>query len=141
MPWDVRYYRAVDDSVPAFDFLLACPTAVRATMLAVLDAVAAAPPPRFSGGGLWEAMHGAMHGYYEVRKGGSPNRTQYRPFCLLENPADGSELRRRGLSQPAIVVVTGLMKPWMTTLSAADYSAVRALGSDHLAQLPRRIAE
>ncbi len=141
MPWDVLYYRAVDDSVPAFDFLLACPTAVRATMLAVLDAVAAAPPPRFSGGGLWEAMHGAMHGYYEVRKGGSPNRTQYRLFCLLENPADGSELRRLGLSDPAIVVVTGLMKPWMTTLSASDYAAVRALGSDHLAQLPRRIAD
>jgi hypothetical protein len=40
MPWDVLYYRAVDDSVPALDFLRACPAAVRATMLAVLGAVA-----------------------------------------------------------------------------------------------------
>lgn len=28
-------------------------------MLAVLKAVADAPPPQFSGGGKWEAMHGA----------------------------------------------------------------------------------
>jgi len=141
MPWNVLYYRNVDDSVPALDFLRACPRSVRATMLAVLDAVAAAPPPRFSGGGLWEAMHGDMHGYYEVRKGGPPSRTQYRLFCLLENPADEGELRRRGLSQPAIAVVTGLAKPWMTTLSPADYADVRAVGSAHLAQFPRRIAQ
>jgi len=29
-----------------------------------------APPPRFSGGGKWEAMHGDMAGYYEVRATG-----------------------------------------------------------------------
>ncbi len=47
-----------------------CPTNVRATIFAVLDAVADAPPPRFSGGGMWEAMHGDMAGFYEVRKQG-----------------------------------------------------------------------
>lgn len=82
-----------------------------------------------------------MAGYYEVRKGGPPSRTQYRLFCVLENPADASELRRRGLSRPAIVVVTGLSKPWMTALSARDYAGVRALGTDYLAQVPRRVAE
>jgi hypothetical protein len=31
-------------------------------MLAVLEAVRAAPPPQFSGGGKWKAMHGSMGG-------------------------------------------------------------------------------
>jgi len=140
MPWDVLYYRDADGSVPALDFLHTCPPNVRATMLAVLDAVAAAPPPRFSGGGLWEAMHGDMHGYYEVRKQGAPNRTQYRLFCLLENPGP-EELAKREIRRPAIAVITGLHKPWMTTFTDADYEAVRSLGEVYLAQIPRRIAE
>jgi hypothetical protein len=140
MTWDVLYYRARDETVPAIDFLVAAPTKVRATMLAVLDAVAAAPPPRFSGGGLWEAMHGEMHGYYEVRTQGQPQRSQYRLFCLLEN-ADEQELKRRGLQKPAIAVITGLVKPWMTTFSDADYAGGRALGTDYLSHFPRRVAE
>ena len=32
---------------------------------AVLDAVADAPPPKFSGGGKWEGMHGTMGGLIE----------------------------------------------------------------------------
>jgi len=49
--WDVVYYRASDGSVPAIDFLDGCPAKVAANLLAVLDAVAEAPPPRYSGGG------------------------------------------------------------------------------------------
>jgi hypothetical protein len=138
--WDVIYYRTGDDRVLALDFLGSCPTKVRATLLAVLDAVVAAPPPRFSGGGLWEAMHGEMHGYFEARTQGAPNRTQYRLFCLLENGRE-AELRRRGLPGPAIAVITGMSKPWMTTFSAADYAPVRMYGADHLARYPRRVAE
>jgi hypothetical protein len=107
-------------------------------MTAVLDAVAQAPPPQFSGGGLWEAMHGDMGGYYEVRVQG-PKREQFRLFCLLDN-ADESELRRRGLSRPAIAVITGMRKPWMTTFTPSDYARVRALGSAYLAWYPRTIA-
>jgi len=33
---------------------------------------------------MWEAMHGEMGGFYEVRTQG-PNREQFRLFCLLEN--------------------------------------------------------
>ncbi|RPH65507.1 MAG: hypothetical protein EHM78_25245 [Myxococcaceae bacterium] len=43
-------------SVPARDYLDACPVAAR--LLAVVKAVADAPPPVFCGGGKWEAMHG-----------------------------------------------------------------------------------
>jgi hypothetical protein len=67
MAWDVIFYATAEGSVPGADFLDGCPAKVRGTILAVLDAVAAAPPPAFSGGGKWEAMHGDMGGYYEIR--------------------------------------------------------------------------
>jgi len=54
----------------ARQFLHACPVKVRATMRAVLMQVAAAPPKRFAGGGYWEAMKGAMTGWFEVRVDG-----------------------------------------------------------------------
>lgn len=139
MRWDVLYYKASDERVPAIDFLERCPTKVAANLLAVLDAVADAPPPRYSGGGKWEAMHGAMGGYFEVRASG-PGREQFRLFCVLEN-ADPTELRRRSLPSPAIVVLTGLRKPWRTKFSERDYRAVHILGNDHQSNVPRRIAE
>jgi hypothetical protein len=84
MPWGVVYYRDENGAVPADDFLNECPTNIEANLLAVLEAVRAAPPPQFSGGGKWEAMHGSMGGYYEIRVTG-PNRAQYRLFCILDN--------------------------------------------------------
>lgn len=142
MAWDILYYEDLGGIAPGLDCIEAphWPTNVRATMLAVLDAVAAAPPPRFSGGGMWEAMHAEMGGYYEVRKQGAPNRTQYRLFCLLEN-ADPAELKRRGLIHPAIVVITGMSKPFNTVFSDADYAKVRRMGNDHLSNFPRRVAQ
>ena len=89
MPWDIVFSKAADESVPTDDFLDDCPVKVRAQLLAVLDAVAEAPPPRFSGGGRWEAMHGDMGGYYEVRSQG-PKREQFRLFCILENAVQRS---------------------------------------------------
>src|ERR1017187_1337672 len=91
--WDVIFYETQSGDVPAADFLDGCPARVRGTILAVLDAVAAAPPPSFSGGGKWEAMHGSMGGYYEIRLTG-PGREQFRLFCILEN-ADAAEMSRR----------------------------------------------
>jgi hypothetical protein len=132
VPWDVVYYRNAAGTVPAVDFLETCPVAVEARMLAVLDAVAAAPPPRFSGGGYWEAMHGDMAGHYEVRVTG-PGREQFRLFCLLDR--DGP-----GLPGPAIAVITGLRKPWRTVFTEADYLRVRSLGDDYRQCDPRRIA-
>jgi hypothetical protein len=42
----------------------------------------------------WEAMHGDMGGYYEIRLTG-PGRRQYRLFCILDNGSPW-ELRTRG---------------------------------------------
>lgn len=114
---------------PAREALKAYPTKVRATMRSVLAAVAAAPPKRFSGGGYWEAMKGDMTGWFEVRVDG-PNRHHYRLFCLLDYAAQDA-------TKPYLVVVTGLDKPFKTTLTDADYGGVRALGAEYLARNPR----
>jgi hypothetical protein len=73
--------------VPARGFLDRCPVAARRA--AVLKAVAEAPPNAFAGGGYWEAMHGTMAGYHEVRVDGR-DRRHYRPFCVLER--DGARV-------------------------------------------------
>jgi hypothetical protein len=138
MAWEIIFYATADGSVPGADFLDGCPAKVRGTILAVLDAVAAAPPPAFSGGGKWEAMHGDMGGYYEIRVTG-PGREQFRLFCLLEN-ADEQTLTTRGLRGPAIAVITGMRKKTRTVFTERDYTKVRQLGSDHAEQTPRRIA-
>jgi hypothetical protein len=102
-------------------------------MKAVLLAVAAAPPPAFSGGGKWEAMHDDMSGLYEVRVDGA-GRHHYRLFCVLER--DGANL---GLAGPSIVIITGKDKPFLTKLSAEEYRQVRSLRDEYLARSPRSV--
>jgi hypothetical protein len=116
---------------PGKEALDGFPTKVRATMRAVLVAVAAAPPKRFSGGGYWEAMHGEMTGWFEVRLDG-PQRTHHRLFCLLDYGADDHE-------KPLLVVVDGRSKPFRTTLSASDYRDVRSLGDEYRSRRPRSV--
>jgi hypothetical protein len=100
----------------------------------LLDAKSAeAPPPMFAGGGKWEAMHGEMSGFYEVRVDG-PSRHHYRLFCVLERD-DG----KLGLGGPSVVIICGKDKPFRTTLSAEDYADVRALGAEYRARTPRSV--
>ena len=137
-PWRIHFFQRhvgddVGQSVPARDFLEACPEKVRAMMLAVVKAVADAPPPQFAGGGKWEAMHGDMSGFYEVRVDG-PNRHHYRLFCVLER--DGASV---GLGGPSLVLITGKDKPFRTVLSTQDYADVRRLGNEFRSRRPRRV--
>lgn len=139
-PWLVHFFkrhRADDrgESVPAMRFLQGCPSKVEAMMIAVVNAVAEAPPPAFSGGGKWEAMHGDMSGFYEVRVDG-PQRHHYRLFCLLER--DGGAV---GLNGPSVVLITGKDKPFMTELSKRDYAEVRALGAEFQKRTPRSVVK
>lgn len=112
-------------------FLSECPVNVRAKIVAVLAAVAAAPPKRFAGGGYWEAMHGEMTGWFEVRVDG-PQRSHYRLFCLLDYEA----LDRH---KPLLVIVDGRSKAFRTTLNDADYAQVRALGKEYRSRNPRSV--
>jgi len=106
-PWRIHFFQHhLDDGagrvVPSMAFLDGLPDKVAAEIHAVLDAVAEAPPPSFSGGGKWEAMHDDMAGYYEVRvQGGGKN---HRLFCVLERDAED-------LGGSSIVCIGGLSKP------------------------------
>ena len=103
--------------MPGAAFLKASPFGVRANFVAILKAVADAPPPRFAGGLQWQAMHGDMGGFFEARAMG-PGKRLYRLFCILEREA-------AGLPGPSLVIVTGLVKPSETAFSPADYRRVR----------------
>lgn len=91
MAWGIVYFETKSGRVPAEEFLAGCPAKIEARFYAVLEAVREAPPPQFGGGGYWEAMHGDMGGYHEIRVTG-PGRRQYRLFCILDN-GDRRELR------------------------------------------------
>lgn len=138
MRWGVVYYATKGASAPGVEFLSACPAKVRAKLIAVLEAVRAAPPPAFSGGGKWEAMHGSMGGYYEIRVTG-PGRQHYRLFCILDNGTP-EELAERGFDAPQIVVINGMVKRNASLFTDAEYEKhVRRLGARYLATLPRPI--
>jgi len=138
MEWGIVYCETSDGKVPAEEFLDACPAKVETRFYAVLEAVRDAPPPQFSGGGYWEAMHGDMGGFHEIRLTG-PGRRQYRLFCVLDN-ADATGLRKRGFDQPQIAAITGMAKASGRKFSERDYAKVKRLGSEYGAEFPRRIA-
>lgn len=113
-----------NEATPSQHFLnKVCPEKVRRTMRAVVIDVAKAPPKRYAGGGYWEAMHGTMSGWYEVRVDG-PQRTHYRLFCLLDYDHPNEP-------KPLLVAVTGMRKLFKTTFSESDYAKVRALGVEY----------
>lgn len=89
----------------------------------------------FSGGGKWEAMHGEMAGFYEVRADG-PGRHHYRLFCVLDR--NGAQV---GLGGPSLVLIAGNDKPFRTTISKDDYEVVRRLGQEFLSRTPRSVAK
>lgn len=136
--WGLVFFEDQDASVPARDFLDACPAAVAAKILAVLDTVRRAPPPAFSGGGMWEAMSGAMSGCYEVRVQG-PGRRHYRLFCLLEN-GDPRHLSACGFDGPRIVLIDGGVKANATLFKESYYRTLRRKADAYRAALPRPIA-
>ncbi len=125
-PWRIHFFQRdkADDpnrEVPAIGFLDNIPPKVAAEIHAVLDAVAAAPPPSFSGGGKWEAMHDDMAGYFEVRvQGGGMN---HRLFCVLERDADD-------LGGSSIVCIDGVSKRPRTAAHPRDYKRVKRYGAE-----------
>jgi Txe/YoeB family toxin of Txe-Axe toxin-antitoxin module len=119
--WLIHFFQRHADDDPAqptatIEFLDTLPDKVAAEIQAVLEAVAAAPPPSFSGGGKWEAMRDDMAGMYEVRVQGA--NANHRLFCLLERNADD-------LGGPTIVCLGGLTKEVRSSASPRDYRRIR----------------
>jgi hypothetical protein len=128
-PWLIHFFQrdARDDKaqrVPAIDFLDQVPTKVRAEMQAVLEAVAEAPPPAFSGGGKWEVMHDDMAGFYEVRVRGA-DRRNHRLFCILERGA-------ADLGGSSVVVIDGLSKPVRQAADPREYRRAQRYRAEFL---------
>ena len=125
-PWRIHFFeRHSDDdpsrTAPAIQFLDSLSVGAVVEFQAVLEAVAAAPPPSFSGGGKWEAMHGEMAGIYEIRV--QRDGQNHRLFCLLERNAND-------LGGLSIVVLGGLSKPKRSPASPKDYRTIRAYSSE-----------
>jgi hypothetical protein len=117
-PWLIHFFQRHQDedaaeAVPAIDFLDSLQVKTRAEIIAVLEAVAQAPPPAFSGGGKSEVMHDDMAGFYEVRVRGA-DRRNHRRFCVLERDADD-------LGGSSIVCIDGLSKPLRQAAAPRDY--------------------
>jgi hypothetical protein len=89
---------------------------VAAEFDAILDSVAKAPPPAFSGGGKWEAMHGDMAGVYEIRVAGGGSN--HRLFCLLIRSSEA-------LGGSSIVCLGGLTKPPRSAARPRDYTTIK----------------
>jgi hypothetical protein len=129
--WRIQFFQRdssedPERSVPTIEFFDELSDTVVAEFQAILDAVAAGPPPSFSGGGKWEAMRGDMAGFFEVRVSGSDRfgkRLNHRLFCLLvrDDPRLGG---------PAIVCIGGLSKPLRTAAHPRDYRRIRQLGDE-----------
>lgn len=129
---EVVFYARADGTMPAREYLARCPKPIAARIRAVAAAVAEAPPTRFAGGGMWEAMHGVMTGWFEIRVDGPPSRSHYRVFCLLDTKAEGAE-------RPYLVLVDGRTKAYRTVLADSEYLEVRALGDRYWASKRRPI--
>ncbi len=120
--WRIHFFQreASDDkgeAVPSLEFLDGLKAKIAAEINAVLDAVAEAPPPAFSGGGKWEAMHGDMAGFYEVRVQGDGQN--HRLFCLLVREAVD-------LGGSSIICLGGLSKPRREAADPKDYRRIKA---------------
>jgi phage-related protein len=81
---------------------------VRIRFFAVLDAVCD-QWPSFTGGGYWEAMHGSMSGFYEIRI--RHKSLHYRFFCKA--------------SENLLLVICCLRKRVGERFSPKEYESIR----------------
>lgn len=123
-------------STPGRDALQSWPDSVRSKVYAVLAAVAGSPPNRFSGGGYWEAMHGDMSGWFEIRLDG-PKREHFRLFCQLDY--DALDENGAPVDKPYLVIIDGRRKAFKTTLADSEYAKIRALGAEYRSRKKRSV--
>lgn len=126
--WPIRFFQresrsGLPGAVPARDFLDELTERAAAKIAAVLVAVAEAPPPSFSGGGKWQAMHGEMSGCYEVRVRDA--NLNHRLICLLDRPGDDQ-------GDPSIVCLGGFSKRLRTSAAAREYRRLASYRQEFL---------
>ena len=131
-PFRVVFYNPYHSGIaPGQAYLDSCPEKIRARLLTTLVEISKAPPYKFRGGGLWEAMKGSMTGWFEVRIS-SGKTNHYRVYCVLDEKA-------LNFSESLLVVVDGRTKKYLTTLSPSEYEKIRRLGESYFSVNPRLI--
>ena len=120
--WSLAFYRTAKDSVPAREFLLACPQSVREMLLAIVVAVRDAPPPSK----MWHAMHGEMRGFHEARD--EHDGRLYRVFCVLD-----SQALECGLDAKALTLICGGAKQVRSPMDKRVYKHALACREDYFA--------
>jgi hypothetical protein len=116
--WDVEWLVKTDGgrrNVPAFDFLLAQPTAVRIQLLAIVDAVRSTGPDQWRDTSSHDSMHGACEHLHEARD--RHGQMLYRLYLLWQ---------RR---EKRVVIVDGGAKPNATALPNSFYDDLAALAA------------
>jgi hypothetical protein len=121
MIWDVEWLVKTEGgarSVPAFDFLLDQPPAVRIQLLAIVDAVRTVGPDQWRDTSSHDSMHGACEHLHEARD--RHGQMLYRLYLLWQ---------RR---EKRVVIVDGAVKPNSTVLPNSFYGelAARAVTAD-----------
>ena len=126
--WRVQFYErvepeAVAGKVPAREFLDGLTEPVVAEIHAVLDLVAAGPPPSYPHNRRWQEMQGELKGIFVVRVHG--NGLNHRMYCLLESDetSPGGE---------CIVCLAGVSKPRHTPTPAWDHARVLRYRADYV---------
>lgn len=102
-------------SVPAFDFLLDQPPAVRIQLLAIVDAVRTTGPDRWKDTSSHDSMHGSCAHLHEARD--KHGQTLYRLYLLWQR------------SHKRVVIIDGGSKPNSTTLPDSFYDDLAALAA------------
>ncbi|HEY4810489.1 MAG TPA: hypothetical protein VIH71_05460 [Solirubrobacteraceae bacterium] len=115
MLWDVEWLLKTDGgrrTVPAFDFLLGQPPAVRVQLLAIVDAVRSTGPDQWRDTSSHDSMHGACEHLHEARD--RHGQMLYRLYLLWQR------------HEKRVVVVDGGAKPNATTLPNSFYDDLAA---------------
>ncbi len=118
MLWDVEWLVKTDGGrrdVPAFEFLLGQPPAVRVQLLAIVDAVRSTGPDQWRDTSSHDSMHGACEHLHEARD--RHGQMLYRLYLLWQ---------RR---EKRVVILDGGAKPNAAALPNSFYDDLAALAA------------
>jgi hypothetical protein len=116
--WTVEWLVKIDGgtrSVPAFDFLLDQPPAVRMQLLAIVDAVRTVGPDRWKDRTSHDSMHGSCAHLHEARDRHA--QVLYRLYLLWQR------------NDSRVVIIDGGAKPNSTALPDSFYDELARLAA------------
>jgi hypothetical protein len=116
--WNVEWLAKTDGgvrSIPAFDFLLDQPSAVRMQLLAIVDAVRTTGPDRWRDTNSHDSMHGSCEHLHEARD--KHGQMLYRLYLLWQR------------NHKRVVIIDGGAKPNSTALPDSFYDDLAALAA------------